>query len=78
MNTTIGRRFARCIALPAVTAGIIGGAALGLAGTATAQTTTTETNGSTAIVSTPDHYANPAPSAPGWHNHHHHRYLFNQ
>ena len=36
MNTNVARRFARCIALPAVAAGIIGGAALGLAGTANA------------------------------------------
>ncbi len=37
MNTTI-ERFARYIALPAVSAGIIGGAALGLAGAANAAT----------------------------------------
>ena len=36
MSTNIARRVARCIALPAVAAGIIGGAALGLAGTANA------------------------------------------
>jgi hypothetical protein len=34
------RRFARYIALPAVSAGIIGGAALGLAGAANAATNT--------------------------------------
>jgi len=36
MNTT--RRLARYIALPAISAGIIGGAALGLSGTANAST----------------------------------------
>ena len=36
MNTT--RRLARYIALPAVSAGVIGGAALGLSGTANAST----------------------------------------
>jgi hypothetical protein len=65
MNATI----ARFIAVPAIAAGILGGA-LGLAAAANAQTTTTQTNGSTAIVSTPDHYANPAPNTtPGWHHH---------
>jgi hypothetical protein len=51
--------FARLIALPIVSAGIIGGAALGLA----AQ----QPN----IVATPSVKAHPAPDAmPGWHWHH--------
>jgi hypothetical protein len=69
------------IALPIVSAGIFGGAALGLAGMASAQTTTTETSTGSAIVASPDTYAKPAPSAlPGWHNHHGvgHAYLFTQ
>ena len=36
MNTHIARRVARCMALPVVAAGIIGGVALGLASTANA------------------------------------------
>ena len=69
------------IALPIVSAGILGGAALGLAGMASAQTTTVENNTGTAIVATPDTYAKPAPtSKPGWHNHKGmgHSYLFTQ
>jgi hypothetical protein len=69
------------IALPIVSAGILGGAALGLAGMASAQTTTVENSTGTAIVATPDTYAKPAPtSKPGWHNHKGmgHSYLFTQ
>jgi predicted short-subunit dehydrogenase-like oxidoreductase (DUF2520 family) len=69
------------IALPIVSAGILGGAALGLAGMASAQTTTVEHRTGTAIVATPDTYAKPAPtSKPGWHNHKGmgHSYLFTQ
>ena len=69
------------IALPIISAGILGGAALGLAGMASAQTTTTETSTGAAIVASPDTYAKPAPSAlPGWHNHTGmgHSYLFTQ
>jgi hypothetical protein len=65
MNTT---RFARYFALPIVSAGIIGGAALGLAGTANASTA--ENVHPPAIVATPDVKAHPAPEAmPGgrWH-----------
>ena len=43
MTTNIARSFARYIALPIVSAGILGGAALGLAGMANAATVTTET-----------------------------------
>ncbi len=77
MNATI----ARYIALPIVSAGIIGGAALGLAGMANATTTTTQDSTGTSIVTTPDTYAKPAPTAmPGWRHHHGvgHSYLFTQ
>jgi len=63
MNT-----FARLVALPIVSAGIIGGAALGLAGTASAATTDAQRPN---IVATPSVKAHPAPEAmPGWHWHH--------
>jgi uncharacterized membrane protein len=74
MNNIIAR-----IALPVVSAGILGGAALGLAGMASAETITTETSTGAAIVVSPDTYADPAPSAlPGWDYHHGigHSYLF--
>jgi hypothetical protein len=65
MNTT---RFARYLALPIVSAGIIGGAALGLAGTASAATTDMQ---QPSIVATPQVKAHPAPNAvPGHHWHH--------
>ena len=65
MNTT---RFARYFALPIVSAGIIGGAALGLASTASAADTDVSPP---AIVATPDVKAHPAPEAmPGWRWHH--------
>jgi hypothetical protein len=67
MNANI----ARYIALPVVSAGILGGAALGLAGMASAATTTTHNGSSVTIVTSPDTYAKPAPSAlPGWRHHH--------
>jgi hypothetical protein len=53
----------------------------GLAGMAGAQTTTTQGSTGTPIVTSPDTYARPAPSAmPGWRHHHgvDHTYLFNQ
>jgi hypothetical protein len=66
MNTT---RFARFIALPIVSAGIIGGAALGLAGAANAADNADVR--SPDIVATPDVKAHPAPEAqPGWYWHH--------
>jgi hypothetical protein len=65
MNTNTSR-FARYIALPIVSAGMIGGAALGLAGTANAATTDVRPP---SIVATPN--AHPAPNAmPGWRWHH--------
>jgi hypothetical protein len=68
--TTIARNFARYCALPAVTAGMIGAAALGLAGMANATATGQAPTGPGYSYS-PDTYAKPAPSAiPGWHNNH--------
>ena len=67
MNTNT-RPFARYFALPIISAGIIGGAALGLAGTAGAATTDVRLP---SIVATPDVKAHPAPNAmPGWRWHH--------
>jgi hypothetical protein len=71
MSTTIARSFARYIALPVVSAGILGGAALGLAGMASATTTVTQNGPNASIVTSPDTYAKPAPNAiPGWRHHH--------
>ena len=68
MNTTTARRFARYLALPIVSASIIGGAALGLAGTAGAATTDVQQPN---IVAVPSVKAHPAPEAqPGWYWHH--------
>ena len=59
------------IALPIVSAGILGGAALGLAGMANASVTTTQNGPDASIVATPDTHARPAPNAiPGWRFHH--------
>jgi hypothetical protein len=69
MNANI----ARYIALPIVSAGILGGAALSLAGMASASTTVTDHSTGTSIVTSPDTYAKPAPNAlPGWRHHHGH------
>ena len=57
MNST---RFARYFALPIVSAGIIGAAALGLAGAASAATTDVQQPN---IVATPNVKAHPAPDA---------------
>jgi hypothetical protein len=65
MNST---RFARYFALPIASAGIIGGAALGLAGTASAANNADVR--SPDVVATPDVKAHPAPEAmPGGHWH---------
>ena len=70
MNTNITRRFARYFALPVVSAGIIGGAALGMAGMANAATSVAS-DPQPGIVATPHVKAHPAPNAvPGWHGHH--------
>ncbi len=59
---------ARYIALPIVSAGILGGAAVGVAGMANA-TTSTEPSGPGHSYA-PSVKAKPAPEAkPGWHNH---------
>ena len=56
------------IALPVVSAGILGGAALGLAGMANATTTNGPTGPGYSYA--PSVKAKPAPEAkPGWHNH---------
>jgi hypothetical protein len=68
MTNTITARLARYIALPMVSAGIIGGAALGMAGMASAAT---YSQPSDPHFNAPSVKAHPAPgSTPGWHNHH--------
>ncbi|MFG1934837.1 hypothetical protein ACGFK1_29985 [Mycobacterium sp. NPDC048908] len=60
--------YSRFAALPIVAAGIIGGAALGLAGTAGAETTDVHQPNT---VAAPSVKAHPAPEAqPGWRWHH--------
>jgi len=67
MNTT---RFARYFALPIISAGIIGGAALGMAGMANAATSVAS-DPQPGVVATPEAQAHPAPDAvPVWHGHH--------
>lgn len=62
---------ARLIALPIVSAGIIGGAALGLAGMANAQTAGGQEATGPGYSYGPHTFANPAPTQqPGWHAHH--------
>ena len=56
---TITRSFARYIALPAISAGILGGAALGLAGMANAGTYSYEPTPRPGIVATPNTIARP-------------------
>ena len=69
MTTNITRTFARYIALPIVSAGIIGGAALGMAGMANAATQTQPSGPGYSYA--PSVKAHPAPEAqPGWHGHH--------
>jgi hypothetical protein len=66
--TTTTRTFARYFALPIVSAGIIGGAALGVAGMANATTQTQPTGLGYSYA--PSVKAQPAPEAkPGWRNH---------
>ena len=61
---------ARYIALPIVSAGIICGAALGMAGMANAATSVAS-DPQPGIVAAPEVKAHPAPAAvPGWHGHH--------
>ena len=69
MTTNITRTFARYFALPIVSAGIIGGAALGMAGMANAATPTHPSNPGHSYG--PVVKAHPAPQAqPGWQGHH--------
>jgi hypothetical protein len=57
------------IALPVVSAGILGGAALGMAGMANASTVANSTGPGYSY--SPSTKAHPAPTQkPGWHNHH--------
>jgi hypothetical protein len=67
--TTMTRSFARYFALPIVSAGIIGGAALGMAGMASAATQAQPIGPGHSY--TPVVKAHPAPQAqPGWQVHH--------
>jgi hypothetical protein len=67
MNANI----ARYVALPIVSAGIVGGAALSLAGVASAATTVDQHGPNVSIVTSPDTFAKPAPHAiPGRYYHH--------
>jgi ABC-type enterobactin transport system permease subunit len=71
--TTTTRRFVRYIALPAVSAAILGGAALGLAGMANAGTYSYQPTPRPGIVATPTVKAQPPVLVrPGaqWHRHH--------
>jgi hypothetical protein len=75
MNTHVGRRIGRYVALPVVAAGIIGGAALGLAGMANAASGTWsyDPQPRPGIVAEPHTKAKPPAEAyPGrwWHRHH--------
>jgi hypothetical protein len=68
MNTATSR-FARYFAMTVVSAGIIGGTALGVAGAASAATSTQPTGPGYSYA--PSIKAQPAPEAqPGWHWHH--------
>jgi hypothetical protein len=73
MNATIVGRVGCYVALPVVSAGIIGGAALGLAGMANAATPSYNPEPRPGIVAVPQTKAKPAAEAhPGawWHRHH--------
>ena len=65
MTATTTRALTRYLVLPLASAGIIAGAALGLAGAANAATTTPQPQ--PGIIATPHTHAHPAPNAvPGW------------
>jgi hypothetical protein len=68
--STVTRSFARYIALPAVSAGILGGAALGLAGMANAGTYSYEPTPRPGIVATPNTIARPPVIVIPRHRHH--------
>ena len=67
---TIARSFARYIALPAVSAGILAGAALGLAGMANAGTYSYQPTPRPGIVATPNTIARPPVIVIPRHRHH--------
>ncbi len=76
MNTNIARNLVRYIALPVVSAGIIGGAALGLAGIANAGTVTYDPQPRPGIVAVPHTKAYPqVVLVPSQDWHHRHRLL---
>ena len=61
----------RYLALPVMSAGILCGAALGMASMANATTTPGQPDIRPGIVAEPNTKAHPAPDAtPGWHHHH--------
>jgi hypothetical protein len=68
--STITRSFARYIALPAVSAGILAGAALGMAGMANAGTYSYEPTPRPGIVATPNTIARPPVIVIPRHRHH--------
>ena len=72
MNANIARRIGRYVALPVVSAGILCGAALGLAGMANAGTLH-DPSPRPGIVAKPETKAHPAPTAHpgGWWDRHH-------
>jgi hypothetical protein len=64
-------KLARTIALPAISAAVLGGAALGLAGMANATAVGGQAPSGPGYHYSPGTYAKPAPTQlPGWHNHH--------
>jgi hypothetical protein len=67
---TITRSFARYIALPAISAGILGGAALGLGGMANAGTYSYQPTPRPGIVATPNTIARPPVIVIPRHRHH--------
>jgi hypothetical protein len=75
MANTITHSFARYIALPAVSAGILGGAALGMAGLADAGTYSYEPTPRPGIVATPNTIARPPVVVRPGHRWHHDRGL---
>ena len=76
MTTRTTRNFARYVALPAVSAGILGGAALGLAGMANAGTYPThDSSPRPGIVATPNIIARPPVVVVPGHRWHHDRGL---
>jgi hypothetical protein len=75
--STITCSFARYIALPAVAAGILGGAALGFAGMASAGTYSYEPTPRPGIVATPNTIARPPVIVIPRHRHHDRGFIIN-